>query len=346
MGVTLWLASLLPLFIPLAAWLLLNRRDRLRMVARSKDRLGGEAEDSSQPPPLVSKVVGAFSAGGAIGASAKSRLVKDVLLGEHECVLFAYLEELHGRDQPWGHVLDAGTGSHSLGWLAALDSSSLTAVTGDQHMLRDMQSQFRGKLRAQDELVIGNWRDDDFLKGRTFDVIVADYLLGALEGFAPYYQHKLLRRLKRHLKPGGMLFFVGTEPIPEKASTAAAQLICDVWRLRDAAILLGSDRRRPYREYPQSWVLEHAAPDYRVIGSGSFPIVYGPRTVSRQLGVARRKLPLMEGEVREGMSQLIESMEVRIAATDWRGVRLGEDYAIGFVAKEASPKELLEERRE
>jgi hypothetical protein len=183
--------------------------------------------------------VGQFSSGGAISAGAKKTFVKDVLLGEHECVLFAYIEEMFGRDKHWGDVLDAGTGSHSLGWLAALDTRTLTAVTGDQNMLRDVQRDFQGKLRPKkDEIVIGNWKDDEFLRGRQYDVIVADYLLGALDGFAPYFQHKLFPRLTQHLKEDGWLFFVGTEPLPTKCETRAQQLISDVARTRDAAILL------------------------------------------------------------------------------------------------------------
>ncbi len=127
--------------------------------------------------------VGEFSSGGALSVNAgpRSSLVRDVLLGEHECVLFAYAEELHGRALPWGRVLDAGTGSHSLGWLLALRSEQVTAVTGDEAMLRDVMRDFTGKLRAgKDKVVIGNWKNDDFLEGEMFDVILADYLLGAL----------------------------------------------------------------------------------------------------------------------------------------------------------------------
>ena len=33
--------------------------------------------------------------------------------------IFEYLEQVHGPG-PWGEVLDAGTGHHSLGWVASL----------------------------------------------------------------------------------------------------------------------------------------------------------------------------------------------------------------------------------
>ena len=330
MAISSWLLSLLPLCIPVVVWVMLNRRDR---AVERPLKVSEESNSNEDELPRLVPTVREFSAGGAIKASAIGQgniFVQDILLGHHECVLFAYCEELHGRAKPWGDVLDAGTGSHSLGWLGSLNRSSLTAVTGDPHMMSEMQRQFTGKLQDRDELVIGNWRDEDFLKGRQFDVIIADYLLGALEGFAPYHQHSLLERLQRHLRPGGELYFVGTEPLPERVSSAAGQLVSDVARTRDAAILLGNDRRRPYREYPQWWVLQHVPDSWRLVGSGAFPIVYSVRTVLRQLTVARRKLPLMSAGARAGMAAYCDELESRIAATDWRGVRLGEDYVCAF----------------
>lgn len=37
-------------------------------------------------------------------------------------------------------------------------------------------------------MVIGNWQDENFLKDRVFDTVLADYLVGAIDGFAPYFQ--------------------------------------------------------------------------------------------------------------------------------------------------------------
>ncbi len=44
------------------------------------------------------------------------------------------------------------------------------------------------KVKAPDEIVVGNWRDEKFLEGRLFDTVLMDYLVGAIDGFAPYYQ--------------------------------------------------------------------------------------------------------------------------------------------------------------
>ena len=49
------------------------------------------------------------------------------------------------------------------------------------------------------ELVIGNWDDPELLRGETFDVILADYLIGAIDGFSPFTQELTFQRLRRHL---------------------------------------------------------------------------------------------------------------------------------------------------
>lgn len=45
-------------------------------------------------------------------------------------------------------------------------------------------------------MVIGNWRDENFLKDRVFDTVLADYLVGAIDGFAPYFQVKSCRPMQ------------------------------------------------------------------------------------------------------------------------------------------------------
>ena len=44
--------------------------------------------------------------------------------------------------------------------------------------------------------MLGNWVDPNLLKGAQYDTVLADYLLGAIEGFAPYYQPYLFKRLR------------------------------------------------------------------------------------------------------------------------------------------------------
>jgi hypothetical protein len=130
-------------------------------------------------------------------------------------VLFKYIEsnQLSSPMEGFGRLLDAGTGSHSLRWIASLihrEDVSLedyTAITADQQMrqtvLKDAQ-----KLQIEDcgKVLIGNWAttetetedgtdaknpesdvvakeiiiesDTMLCKGQLYDTILADYLIG------------------------------------------------------------------------------------------------------------------------------------------------------------------------
>ena len=71
----------------------------------------------------------------AIDSSASSRLVYG-----RDDALFGHLEAQQ-EGLPWGNVLDAGTGLHSLRWLATLPTQHVTAVTADQSMQRSCQAE-------------------------------------------------------------------------------------------------------------------------------------------------------------------------------------------------------------
>lgn len=46
-----------------------------------------------------------------------------------------------------------------------------------------------------------------------FDVVIADYLVGSIDAFAPYFQDKIFERLKPHV--GKRLYVTGAEPLPD-----------------------------------------------------------------------------------------------------------------------------------
>ena len=52
-----------------------------------------------------------------------------------------------------------------------------------------LPSQANDSSRA---LVVGTWNDPAMLQGELYDTIVADYLVGAIEGFEPYTQQDIL----------------------------------------------------------------------------------------------------------------------------------------------------------
>ncbi len=241
--------------------------------------------------------------------------------------LFEYIEKLQAG-KPWGRFLDAGTGRHSLAWVATLETSSWTAVTGDSERAARTEREFRDRIRTADRVVAGNWLDETFLHGQKYDVVLADYLLGALEGFAPYYQDRLFGRLRRHVLD--RLYVVGLEPYETLSPTDGGRVICDIARLRDACILLAGDRC--YREYPMEWVVRNLENvGFTVDEAERFPICYGEQFIGKQLDVCERKLPRIENRaLAAGLKRRI--VDLRRQATAYcrahGGIRFGIDYVI------------------
>ncbi|CAM9741712.1 unnamed protein product [Heterosigma akashiwo] len=186
-------------------------------------------------------------------------------------------------------------------------------------------------LRDQDDIVIGNWDDEDLLYGQQFDTVLADYLVGAMDGFSPYKQDRIFERLRRHVAPGGRLYLVGLEPVPEKAD-GAGDLVCQVVRLRDACIKLAG--HRCYREYPLEWIERHLRQSgYRVLEAKKLPILYSFENIKRQIDVASSKLPYFEdATLREAMRghirQLTDKVQKAVDSTPGKRIRLGFDYIV------------------
>ncbi len=228
--------------------------------------------------------------------------------------LFQWFERFHGPI--WGDVLDAGTGDHSLGWLQSLSPRALTAVTVEAWRMAGLQH-----IAPKAELLLGQWTDPSLLHDRSFDVVLLDYVIGAVDGHAPYFQYGLLERIRPHLRPDGRLYLVGMEPPPSDGSE-----LDEIHRLRDACILLAG--HRCYREYPREIVvkwLELAG--YTLLDCQSLPNRLGARYIHGQLDVAKRKLPLLRDKaLAEQLGRVIEDLRGRALA---RGERsFGADWVI------------------
>ena len=223
--------------------------------------------------------------------------------------LFAYIEKVQDG-APWGSVLDAGTGNQSLKWISGLNSESWAAITGDEGRKQNLLVKFDDKIRPCDRIICGNWSDPDLLAGEKFDVVIADYLLGALEGYSPYYQDCLFPRLKQHV--GHRLYVVGLEPYADSSPLPWGQLIIDMARLRDAALLISG--RRPYREYPLDWTVRNLeAAGFEVDQSWVFPIVYNDKFVDGQLKMCERFLhqikdPTLAQNMKDAIARFRERM--------------------------------------
>ncbi len=177
--------------------------------------------------------------------------------------------------------------------------------------------------------MLGNWADPELLRGEVFDTVLADYLLGAVEGFAPYLQDQLFARLRKLV--GRRLYVVGLEPyVLDEPDNAAGRLIWEIGRLRDACLLLAGET--PYREYPAAWAaaaLERAG--LRVLTQKAFANRYRPGFIESQIGMCRQRLSrLADRELAAALGRHAEDLRARALARMEAegGLRHGHDYVI------------------
>jgi len=211
--------------------------------------------------------------------------------------LYSYIETVQG-DAPYGRVLDAGAGPRSLRWLMSLNTDSCTAVIGSRGQAAKLERVMGDWKRPQDRLVVGNWADRDLLAGEQFDTVLADYLLGAIEAFAPYFQAELFSRLRP--LTSRRLYITGVEPyVIRRPKAEAGVLIWEIGRYRDACLMLSG--KQPYREYPLNWVLAQLRRSgFQPAAARKFPIGYKADFVNGQIDLCR---PLLEGLADNALGQ-------------------------------------------
>jgi len=246
--------------------------------------------------------------------------------------LFRHIERLQG-DAPWGAFLDAGTGVNSALWSTALTTDRWCAVTGSPGHGAQVRDRVGARMRPQDRLIVGNWTDSELLAGEGFDTVLADYLVGAVEGFSPYFQAQLFARLRPLVK--GRLYVIGLDPyVVGEAPTEAARAVRDIGRLRDAVLLLAGET--PYREFPAEWVVNSLqASGYRVLSARRFGNRYREAWVNGQLDMAARRLAkLPDSSLATAMGLMIEAMRGSSLDLCLRhgGLAHGHDYVIAAEA--------------
>lgn len=242
--------------------------------------------------------------------------------------LYARVAELHGH-RPWETVLDAGTGRSSMQWLLGLATERWTAVTGSPAMAEKTRLEIGDRARDDDRLVVGNWVDPSLLEGERYDTVLADYLLGAIEGFAPYWQDLLFERLRPLV--GKRLYVLGLEPyVHGSPAEPAGRVVNAIGRLRDACLLLAGDQ--PYREYPLDWTLRALERSgFRVVDAERIPIRYGERFVHSQLDMCTQALgKLRDRRLAVGMLAHVEDLRRSALAQLGQegGLRYGHDYIV------------------
>ncbi|MEM9938364.1 MAG: class I SAM-dependent methyltransferase [Pseudomonadota bacterium] len=243
--------------------------------------------------------------------------------------LFRYIERLQG-DQPWGELLDAGTGVKSIGWVASLPTERWTAVTGAAGDAAKVHQTTQDIARPQDQIVLGNWADAGLLKDEVYDTVLADYLLGAVEGFAPCFQPYLFLRLRPLTRR--RLYVIGVEPyVPaERPETRAGQLVWEIGRFRDACLLLAGEM--PYREYPAPWVVDQLKrAGFAVRDMKSFAIQYKARFVNTQIDLCQPRLEQIDdrmlAQALRAKGEALRAEALDLIKADG-ALRHGQDYVI------------------
>jgi len=254
--------------------------------------------------------------------------------------LFRAIEQLQG-ERPWGRLLDAGTGPQSIGWVTNLDSEEWTAVTASPQMAERVKADADGLARPRDRVLVGNWINDSLLYGEQFDTVLLDYFIGAIEGFSPYWQERMLERLSPLVT--GRLYITGVEPyVPFPAATEVGNVVRTIGSLRDASLLLAGER--PYREFPVDWILRQLGKaGFRLVDVKRFPIIYREKFINSQLDMClERAQHFASPAVAEAMVGHVEEVRQHALALANKedGLRHGADYLIA-----AEPMSLPEEAR-
>ena len=226
-------------------------------------------------------------------------------------------------------MLDAGSGASSWEWLLRQPCRSRTGVTAEAARAHSLRS--RPGLGPRDTIIEGLWQDEKLLEGRKFDVILADYLLGSCDRYAPYFQEEMLEKVVK--KCSGWLFVVGLEP-PAPATTPAQRCLFEVAQLRDAVqLLLGN---RPHRELPQIWV-ERQLPriGVKLAWSERYHNLYDQQWVAREVASLEQNLQLFEDR---GLAQVLRrrchALRQRAADCLHKPASYSFDYLLGIDCRE------------
>ena len=156
------------------------------------------------------------------------------------------------------------------------------AITADEDMRRRTQEEVDSWGAGAGKVIIGNWaggydcndesvepesncntppkpapvpkdlaslnlvinKTHNLLRNQKFQTILCDYLIGAMDGFSPFFQDLIFPRLRNHLLPGGRVYVIGLQPIPDTVNGAAGEIFCKVTKIRDACILLAGESLR------------------------------------------------------------------------------------------------------
>jgi SAM-dependent methyltransferase len=239
----------------------------------------------------------------------------------------------HSKNGNWGNVLDAGAGFNSMCWLLRQEYDTITAVTATtegRYGSSDL-TQSLSNHKNQVKIVLGNWQQNDFFsKSKQFDVVVADYLLGATERHWSFGADAMMDRLLERLLPGGYLLLVGLEPYETTLNRDIRddRIVLDIESIGDtAAVLAGAST---YRELPMSWVryqIERRVGEYQIIGTKQFEMTLTENSLKLQLRYAKQMAEkIKDTQLRTSYLKRIRSLEAEL--NGWTNHRGGRNYAM------------------
>lgn len=249
--------------------------------------------------------------------------------------LFSFLATTLKRDAGagWGDVLDAGGGFGSLCWLLRQSGvSTVTEVTAATDGIYGSNDLTRAAAALPHvSIEAGNWRDPAFLPGRTWDVVVADYLLGAVEMHWPHGADGMMDRLLATVKPGGYLLISGLEPYEFvlDMDKPADRLVLDVESIGESAAFIAGEST--YREIPMEWVvrqIERFPEEFRVVGSEQFVMKLSPKSLTSQIKYAKSTAKkIRDPAFKRAFLERVAVLEKEVNA--WKGVnKNGRNYGI------------------
>jgi hypothetical protein len=184
-------------------------------------------------------------------------------------------------------------------------------------------------MRPQDRLVVGNWADPHLLAGEQFETVLADYLLGAIEGFAPYFQTELFARLRPLTTR--RLYVTGVEPyVVDRPKDEAGALIWEIGRYHDACLILSG--QKCYREYPLGWVsAQLRRSGFQPVAVRKFPTGYEAKFLNGKIDACRPLLKQLRDR-KLGQALEVHGEELRQRALEFIGthgkLRHGFAYVI------------------
>ena len=217
----------------------------------------------------------------------------------------------------WGRVLDAGAGVNSMCWLLRQSYDTVTGVTARPAGLDSYGDALHSFADDSVNIVIGNWKDEAFMKdSNKYDIVLSDYLLGSTELHWLYGAEMLLERILAVLKPNGLLLIIGLEPYEMilDRTDPHDRLVLDVEAIGDSAALLIGEST--YRELPQQWVIDQIGrrPDFEVVATQQFQMKLTSESMKRQLAYATKTAAkIVDHDLRVAFEKRIEDLTLSLA---------------------------------